>query len=133
MVFFSKPTSGLDARSALLVVKLLRKIATEGRTICATIHQVCAIFFSSLCSVINGLESMHLTPHYSLPLYSCSHLPVRSQAARKCCRLYLAKMKFSQTFSTTVISNSAAVFEMFVSKTCYRVSRKHGFIVLTFI
>lgn len=37
--FSTQPTSGLDARSALLVVKLLRKISDEGRTICCTIHQ----------------------------------------------------------------------------------------------
>ena len=42
IVFLDEPTSGLDARSAALVVKLLRKIASQGRTICATIHQVCA-------------------------------------------------------------------------------------------
>jgi ABC-type multidrug transport system ATPase subunit len=40
IVFLDEPTSGLDARSAALVVKLLRKIASQGRTICATIHQV---------------------------------------------------------------------------------------------
>ena len=34
-----KPTSGLDARSALLVVRLLRKICNSGRTIVATVSQ----------------------------------------------------------------------------------------------
>lgn len=42
LILFSfniQPTTGLDARSALLVVKLLRRITDQGRTICATIHQ----------------------------------------------------------------------------------------------
>ena len=38
-IALSQPTSGLDARAALLVVKALRKIANQGRTVIATIHQ----------------------------------------------------------------------------------------------
>lgn len=45
IIFLDEPTSGLDARSAFLVVKLLRKIATQGRTICATIHQPSSAVF----------------------------------------------------------------------------------------
>lgn len=40
LLVLDEPTSGLDARSAALVVKLLRQVASAGRTICATIHQV---------------------------------------------------------------------------------------------
>ncbi len=36
---FPQPTSGLEARAALLVIETLRKIADEGRTIISTIHQ----------------------------------------------------------------------------------------------
>jgi ABC-type multidrug transport system ATPase subunit len=39
IIFLDEPTTGLDSRSAILVVKLLRKIADQGRTVCATIHQ----------------------------------------------------------------------------------------------
>lgn len=46
-----QPTTGLDARSALLVVKLLRKIADQGRTICATIHQPSSAVFELFVSV----------------------------------------------------------------------------------
>lgn len=45
ILFLDEPTTGLDARSALLVVKLLRKIADQGRTICATIHQPSSAVF----------------------------------------------------------------------------------------
>lgn len=48
IVFLDEPTSGLDARSAALVVKLLRKIASQGRTICATIHQVGGCYSSTV-------------------------------------------------------------------------------------
>lgn len=37
--------SGLDARSALLVIRTLRNIANAGRTICATIHQPSSTVF----------------------------------------------------------------------------------------
>lgn len=40
-----QPTSGLDARSANLIVKTLRKIANGDRTICATIHQPSSAVF----------------------------------------------------------------------------------------
>eukprot|EP00536_Pseudo-nitzschia_multiseries_P002021 jgi/Psemu1/182647/e_gw1.27.166.1 len=45
ILFLDEPTTGLDARSASLVVKLLRKIADQGRTICATIHQPSSAVF----------------------------------------------------------------------------------------
>ncbi len=46
-----QPTTGLDARSASLVVKLLRKIADQGRTICATVHQPSSAVFDMFVSV----------------------------------------------------------------------------------
>ncbi|KAL7580109.1 hypothetical protein ACA910_012870 [Epithemia clementina (nom. ined.)] len=51
LVFLDEPTSGLDSRSALTVMKTLRRIAsdgngsTEGRTIVATIHQPSSTVF----------------------------------------------------------------------------------------
>jgi ABC-type multidrug transport system ATPase subunit len=50
ILFLDEPTTGLDARSALLVVKLLRKIADQGRTICATIHQPSSAVFDMFVS-----------------------------------------------------------------------------------
>jgi hypothetical protein len=43
----------LDARSALLVVKLLRKVADQGRTICATIHQPSSAVFDLFVSTVS--------------------------------------------------------------------------------
>jgi ABC-type multidrug transport system fused ATPase/permease subunit len=40
-----QPTSGLDARSALLVVRALRNISDKGQTIVATIHQPSSAIF----------------------------------------------------------------------------------------
>lgn len=37
--FLDEPTSGLDNVSALTCIKLLKKLAAEGRTIICTIHQ----------------------------------------------------------------------------------------------
>eukprot|EP00934_Nitzschia_sp_Nitz4_P005895 Nitzschia sp. Nitz4//scaffold51_size120721//34259//39017//NITZ4_003720-RA/size120721-snap-gene-0.33-mRNA-1//-1//CDS//3329553841//5885//frame0 len=45
VLFLDEPTTGLDARSAMLVVRQLRKIADQGRTICATIHQPSSAVF----------------------------------------------------------------------------------------
>lgn len=39
LIFLDEPTSGLDAGAALLVVNALRKMADQGRTVVATIHQ----------------------------------------------------------------------------------------------
>jgi ABC-type multidrug transport system ATPase subunit len=40
VLFLDEPTSGLDSRSALLVVRLLRKICNSGRTIVATVSYI---------------------------------------------------------------------------------------------
>uniref|UniRef100_A0A7S4JUM9 ABC transporter domain-containing protein n=1 Tax=Odontella aurita TaxID=265563 RepID=A0A7S4JUM9_9STRA len=45
VIFLDEPTSGLDSRAALIVVKSLRKIASTGRTVCATIHQPSSAVF----------------------------------------------------------------------------------------
>ena len=54
IIFLDEPTTGLDGRSALLVVKLLRKVADQGRTVCATIHQPSSAVFELFVSVIRG-------------------------------------------------------------------------------
>ena len=64
-----QPTSGLDARAALIVVKALRKIADEGRTVIATIHQPSlAVFelFVSVCLSSPCVEGHSDSPHYAL-------------------------------------------------------------------
>ncbi|GKY96133.1 hypothetical protein MPSEU_000573400 [Mayamaea pseudoterrestris] len=45
IIFLDEPTSGLDSRSAMIIVRALRRIADGGRTICATIHQPSASVF----------------------------------------------------------------------------------------
>jgi ABC-type multidrug transport system ATPase subunit len=55
-----KPTTGLDARSALLVVKLLRKVADQGRTICATIHQPSSAVFDMFVSIVGCRDELRI-------------------------------------------------------------------------
>jgi ABC-type multidrug transport system permease subunit len=40
-----QPTSGLDARGALVIMRAMKRIADTGRTVCATIHQPSAAVF----------------------------------------------------------------------------------------
>lgn len=39
ILFCDEPTTGLDSRSAAVVMRVLRKIASTGRTVVCTIHQ----------------------------------------------------------------------------------------------
>jgi ABC-type multidrug transport system ATPase subunit len=63
ILFLDEPTSGLDAHLALRLVKVLRELANEGRTVFATIHQPSAACFeyfdrtiirSAGCTVYSG-------------------------------------------------------------------------------
>lgn len=45
MLYLCSKTKGLDARAALLVMNALRKIASTGRTVVATIHQPSSTVF----------------------------------------------------------------------------------------
>eukprot|EP00611_Tribonema_gayanum_P003869 TRINITY_DN130_c1_g1_i1.p1 TRINITY_DN130_c1_g1~~TRINITY_DN130_c1_g1_i1.p1 ORF type:complete len:1263 (+),score=431.44 TRINITY_DN130_c1_g1_i1:191-3979(+) len=45
LIFLDEPTTGLDARSAQVVVRAIRKVATTGRTIVCTIHQPSTYLF----------------------------------------------------------------------------------------
>ena len=47
VLFLDEPTSGLDSRAAAIVMRVIRRVATTGRTIICTIHQPSAeIFFA---------------------------------------------------------------------------------------
>ena len=61
VLFLDEPTTGLDARSASVVMRVLRRVADTGRTVVATIHQPsAAVFFSIdelLCLAPGGLQT----------------------------------------------------------------------------
>jgi ABC-type multidrug transport system ATPase subunit/ABC-type multidrug transport system permease subunit len=61
VLFLDEPTTGLDARAASVVMRVIRNVATTGRTVIATIHQPSAeIFFafdSLICLVPGGYEA----------------------------------------------------------------------------
>ena len=47
VLFLDEPTTGLDARAASVVVRVIRNVAVSGRTVVATIHQPSAeVFFA---------------------------------------------------------------------------------------
>ena len=50
--FADEPTSGLDSRAALIVLRVIRKIASRGRSVVATIHQPSAELFSRFDRVL---------------------------------------------------------------------------------
>ena len=39
VIFMDEPTTGLDARSALDIIQLMKMLANKGRTIITSIHQ----------------------------------------------------------------------------------------------
>lgn len=45
LLFLDEPTTGLDSRAALVVMRVIRRIATTGRTLICTIHQPSAELF----------------------------------------------------------------------------------------
>jgi ABC-type multidrug transport system ATPase subunit len=52
ILFLDEPTTGLDARSAALVVNVLKRVAASGRTIICTIHQPSAAVFFAFDSLL---------------------------------------------------------------------------------
>lgn len=51
IVFMDEPTSGIDARSAAIVMRTVRNIVDTGRTIVCTIHQPSIDIFESFDEV----------------------------------------------------------------------------------
>jgi ABC-type multidrug transport system ATPase subunit len=65
ILFADEPTTGLDARAAAIVVRVMKRIAATGRTIVATIHQPSAeVFFSfdQLLVLVPGGTQAYLGP-----------------------------------------------------------------------
>ena len=57
ILFLDEPSSGLDGQSALLIIRLLRKLADSGQSILCTIHQPAAELietFDSLILLVRG-------------------------------------------------------------------------------
>ncbi len=91
---YAEPTTGLDSRLALTVVKGLEKLAASGRTILCTIHQPSAevfALFTSLLLLSSG-DSVYFGP------------------ASKCKEHFESKLLFLCTFE------NAADFALFVSE-----------------
>ena len=61
ILFLDEPTTGLDARAAAVVMRVIRNVANTGRTVVATIHQPSAeVFFgfdALICLVPGGVEA----------------------------------------------------------------------------
>ncbi|GAX16151.1 hypothetical protein FisN_3Hh368 [Fistulifera solaris] len=52
ILFLDEPTSGLDARAAAIVMRGMKRIASEGRAVCATIHQPSVAIFNDFDSLL---------------------------------------------------------------------------------
>lgn len=52
VIFLDEPTSGLDSRGALVVMRAMKRIADQGRTVCATIHQPSGAVFNMFDDLI---------------------------------------------------------------------------------
>lgn len=52
LIRFAEPTSGLDARAAMIVMRGMKRIALSGRAICATIHQPSVAIFNGFDSLL---------------------------------------------------------------------------------
>lgn len=65
LLFADEPTTGLDARAAAIVMRVLRNIAAAGRTVICTIHQPSAevfLAFDSLLLLAPGGKQIYLGP-----------------------------------------------------------------------
>lgn len=52
MLFLDEPTTGLDSRAALVVMRNIRRVAQSGRTIVCTIHQPSVSIFTAFDSLL---------------------------------------------------------------------------------
>jgi len=51
-LFLDEPTTGLDARSAQIVMRAIRKVAETGRAVLCTIHQPSTYLFEMFDSLL---------------------------------------------------------------------------------
>ena len=56
LIFLDEPTTGLDSSTALNLMMLIKKLASEGRTIISTIHQPSSDIFNSFDKLILLVE-----------------------------------------------------------------------------
>jgi ABC-type multidrug transport system ATPase subunit/ABC-type multidrug transport system permease subunit len=65
IIFLDEPTTGLDSRAAAVVVRVVKKIASSGRTVITTIHQPSADLFFMMDNLLllqRGGHQVYLGP-----------------------------------------------------------------------
>ena len=67
-----EPTSGLDSRAALIVMRSLKLIAQSGRTVCATIHQPSSSVFEMFDDLLLMKKGGRVVYHGELGQSSCN-------------------------------------------------------------
>jgi len=102
---FTRP-SGLDARAALLVVNALRKMADQGRTIVATIHQPSSTVFDMFDDLLLLKKGGEVVYHGELGItcfYYCSMFGV----------VYIAFIIIGQLSITSIIPVTISMRDMY--------------------
>ena len=52
LVFLDEPTTGLDSRAAMVVVRVIKRLANSGRTVICTIHQPSLALFEQFDNLL---------------------------------------------------------------------------------
>jgi len=72
LIFLDEPTSGLDARAAAIVMRGMKRIALQGRAVCATIHQPSIAIFDSFDRLLLLKRGGEVVFHGDLGEDSCN-------------------------------------------------------------
>ena len=59
IIFMDKPTSGLDARAAAIIMRTVRNTVDTGRTVVCTIHQLGIDIFEAFDEVGDNMNFIH--------------------------------------------------------------------------
>jgi ABC-type multidrug transport system ATPase subunit len=65
LLFLDEPTTGLDSRAALVVIRCIKRVASTGRTVVCTIHQPSTSIFNAFDNLLllkKGGQTVYFGP-----------------------------------------------------------------------